>query len=425
MIHRGGVTFTLPPIVRKALKRYKITIVQMPMHSTPEENTRSVVDHLAQAKALSADMAVFPECSATGYHRRVPEQIRRRSIADSLEQIQAQCAALELPAVVGTPFFPGAEEDRIWNAAVAIGADGEIQAVCPKAGLTQSERRFFHPGSTRPTSSLGTVSCSALLCREVRDAEQLLPQLRGVDLAFWPGVISWDNDPYAHPDDDVTIAIAQACARTLGSYLVQCNWPNSVNRPELTAMGGSLVISPTGELVHQCPIDQAGISVVTVDVQDRGGAPSLAHGAARSGIVENPRGWSALSARLDSIPGARVRVVASNATRYTTVGTVGYVAADTLFLTRDRSLHAAVPLPSIQVIDQSRGRGRSALIGGGIGALVGVAGGFIGSYLQDRPAPSFGRHVAEVGGITILVGLIGGAIGAAVGESWVQIFPGR
>jgi hypothetical protein len=47
--------------------------------------------------------------------------------------------------------------------------------------------------------------------------------------------------------------------------------------------------------------------------------------------------------------------VASNATRYTTVGTIGYVAADTLFLTRDGSLHAALPLPSIQLIDRSRG----------------------------------------------------------------------
>jgi hypothetical protein len=141
------------------------------------------------------------------------------------------------------------------------------------------------------------------------------------------------------------------------------------------------------------------------------------------GIAPPLQAQHPLSARLDSIAGARVRVVASNAMRYTTVGTVGYVAADTLFLTRDGSLHATVALPSIQLIDRSRGRGRSALIGGGIGALVGVTGGFIGSYLQDRPAPSFGRHVAEVGGITILVGLIGGAVGAAVGESWVQIFP--
>jgi predicted amidohydrolase len=147
---------------------------------------------------------------------------------------------------------------------------------------TQGERRFFHAGSTRPIFSLGTASCSAILCREVRDTEQLLPQLGGTDLAFWPGVISWDNDPYAHPDDDVTIEIAQTCARILGSYLVQCNWPNSVNRPELTAISGSLVIPPTGKLVHQCPIDEAGISVVTVDVQDRGGAPSLAHEAAHS-----------------------------------------------------------------------------------------------------------------------------------------------
>lgn len=132
-----------------------------------------------------------------------------------------------------------------------------------------------------------------------------------------------------------------------------------------------------------------------------------------------------LSEQLDSIAGARVRVVTSNATRYTVVGTVGHVAANTLFLTRDGNLHASVPLPSIEVIDRSRGRGRAARIGGGIGAVTGAALGLFATYVGDRPAPSPGRHVAEVGAFTLVGGLTFGGIGAAVGESWVQIYPAR
>lgn len=104
----------------------RIAIAQMPMHWTLEENTRSVLAHLDQASALSADLALFPECSVTGYHRRVPGQVSRRAIAASLGRIQARCAALRLPALVGTPFFPSPADDRVWNAAVAIDADGQV-----------------------------------------------------------------------------------------------------------------------------------------------------------------------------------------------------------------------------------------------------------------------------------------------------------
>jgi predicted amidohydrolase len=84
----------------------RIAIVQLPMHPTPDENTRCVLDYMAQAKVLEADLVLFPECATTGYHRGVPGQINRRLVRASLERIQAQCAALELPAIAGTPFFP-------------------------------------------------------------------------------------------------------------------------------------------------------------------------------------------------------------------------------------------------------------------------------------------------------------------------------
>jgi len=241
----------------------RISIVQMPMSWAPEENTRSVLEHLAEAKALAADLVLFPECATTGYHRDVPELISRDTLCEALERIQAQCAALELAAVVGSPFFPSSEDERIWNAAIAIDAVGQIQAICPKMGLTQSECRFFHPGDTRPLFTLGTVPCSVILCREVRDAELLRSQLPETRLLVWPGVIAWDSEA-GQPDNVVTKEIACGCAHTLNAHLVQCNWASSQNRLEQRGMGGSLVISPQGEVLHECPRDEAGIYLVDV-----------------------------------------------------------------------------------------------------------------------------------------------------------------
>ena len=53
--------------------------------------------------------------------------------------------------------------------------------------------------------------------------------------------------------------------------MVQCNWATSVNNPDVRGMGGSLVLAPTGELLHRCPLDTVGISIVEIDPGSRGG----------------------------------------------------------------------------------------------------------------------------------------------------------
>jgi predicted amidohydrolase len=242
----------------------KIAIVQMEMRPTCAENVAGVIDHLHRAKALDADVVVFPECATTGFHRQVPEQVNRRDIADAIARIRSECAALRIAAVVGTPYYPSAEGGEIWNAAVVVDGAGEILAVCPKVGLTKSEGLFFAPGATRPTFSLGSIGCGVMLCREARDGEELRSRSGGARLTFWPGAIAWDSQP-ADPDNVVTPEIASACARTLESYVVQCNWSTSLNNPAIRGMGGSLVLAPTGDILHRCPLDTTGISIVDFD----------------------------------------------------------------------------------------------------------------------------------------------------------------
>lgn len=249
----------------------RVAIAQMPMGWTVEENTRSILVHLEQASALGADVAVFPECATTGFHRRVPQEVSRRGIHRAVRRIRAGCRALGLPAVVGTPWFAPGEEPAPWNAAVAIGARGQVLAVAPKVGLTHSEGAFFRAGADRPAFALGGVSCGTVLCREVRDAADIRTSLADVRVVFWPGAIAWGNDA-SHPENVVTRGIAAACARTLGVHLVQCNWPNALNAPDVSGMGGSLVISPAGEIVHECPADQPGVSIVTLDLDHENAA---------------------------------------------------------------------------------------------------------------------------------------------------------
>lgn len=239
----------------------RVAVAQMPMAWTADENTATILDHLARAKSLSAEVVLFPECAITGYHRRVPEVAAPAVVEASLAQIRAGCAALGVAAVLGTPRF---SEDgaTVVNSAVAIGADGEVLALCEKSGLTASERRYFAPGRVRQRFSIGDAPCCAIFCREIRDLQELRHELEGTRVLFWPGMIHFDLEG-EHPDH-VDVEMAQAFARALGCWLVQCNWPGSLNRPDLAGAGASLVISPAGEVVHRLPRDRCALDLVSL-----------------------------------------------------------------------------------------------------------------------------------------------------------------
>lgn len=226
---------------------------------TAEENLRAVLDQLALARAAGAEAALFPECAVTGYHRRVPELVERGAGEAGIERVRAACAELGIAAVVGAPLATG---EDVRNAVVAIAADGTIAGVTYKAGLTASEQRYFAPGTGRPLFDLCGARCAAVLCREIRDLDALSPLLREAEVVFWPGAIAWDGDE-SHPDH-VDEAMARRFARGVGAYLVQCNWPGSLNRPDAAQLGGSIVVSPDGDLLHRAPLDEAGVWTVNL-----------------------------------------------------------------------------------------------------------------------------------------------------------------
>ena len=75
---------------------------------------------------------------------------------------------------------------------------------------------------------------------------------------------------FAAPDDALPQHVRQAMslARRLSAWIVQANWPNSLNYPELSPRTGrSAVIAPDGEIAFRLP--QATPGVATFALGDR------------------------------------------------------------------------------------------------------------------------------------------------------------
>jgi len=83
------------------------------------------------------------------------------------------------------------------------------------------------------------------------------------DLIFWPGLIG--RAPEADDGTEVHIGQARTLASHARSFVIQANWPNSLNYPDEGAHAGqSVVIDPSGNILLRLPRAEAGIAVFDV-----------------------------------------------------------------------------------------------------------------------------------------------------------------
>ncbi|MBC7601203.1 MAG: carbon-nitrogen hydrolase family protein [Ramlibacter sp.] len=241
----------------------RIAIGQLRMHWTIEENMQSIQNAIVLAHSRGASICSFPELAITGFHRRIVEHAFPEKIAPEVERLKETCAQLNVAVAVGAPTFEGATR---FNSHLLIDQQGQLVQAVRKNGLTAPEATFFTAGTARPSATLHGVRCTAVICREIEDEEEVMAQLEpgSVNLVFWPGQMRPDpdkppQDPPAH------VVQAQNLARRLRAFVVQANWPNALNRPEESAnTGRSAVISDTGELVFRLPEQEPGVAVFTL-----------------------------------------------------------------------------------------------------------------------------------------------------------------
>jgi len=243
----------------------RIAIAQPAMYWTTAENTRCIVASLAVAMQQGASLCLFPELALTGFHRGIREQAEPELVASALQHVRAACREQRVACALGTPTF--AADGTVLNSYVLIDHQGEVVNATAKDGLTPAEATFFARGTTRPVVLFQGRTCATVICREVEDLDAIVAQLagRGVDLVFWPGLVSpveGAADPLAFGTE------VAALARQLGACVVQSNWPNALNKPDASQLGASRVVDASGSVCLQLPYDEAGVGVFTLGERD-------------------------------------------------------------------------------------------------------------------------------------------------------------
>lgn len=240
------------------------------MHWTLADNLAEILAALQTAADAGASLCLLPELALSGFHRRMPESLDPASLAAARLQLSRACQRLRIAAVLGVPELGAA--GQVFNSLLFIDAQGQELACTRKRGLTPSEASFFTPGGARVWVEIDGVLATAVLCRETLDGAAVLPELRAALTApagrpslarviFWPSYIA-ASDPEQAALTEAYRAGAQTLAAELQAWVIQCNWPGSLNQPEARGFGGSVVVSPQGELVSRLPLDAAGLAVI-------------------------------------------------------------------------------------------------------------------------------------------------------------------
>lgn len=243
----------------------RIAIAQPTMYWSGDENTEALLKTLGEAAAQGAQLCVFPELALTGFHRQIAAAAQPTLVAGWLDSVHAACARHALAAVVGAPTF--GNDGRIYNSMLLIDHAGTCAGVVEKKGLTDPEATFFARGNARPVVTLQGRRCTAVICREIEDLDDICTQLQGSapELIFWPGLMAPEKGK-EHLDPPEHVQHAQQLARRTGAFVVQANWPMTLNYPELSATTGkSVVITPAGEIAFALPQAAAGLAVFSLD----------------------------------------------------------------------------------------------------------------------------------------------------------------
>jgi NAD+ synthase (glutamine-hydrolysing) len=258
-------------MVRIALGQINTTVGDL------DGNVDTMSAWTARAMEAGADLICFPELAITGYP---PEDLvlRRTFVDDNLEALEelARRSAGGCAVITG---FVDRSNTGIHNAAALL-RGGVIEARYHKVKLPNygvfDEKRYFVPGLTGCTVRVASSDLGISVCE---DAWAPGPPFDEYARRHVPLVLNINGSPYHRHKIAERLDICRDRARETGAWIVYVNAIGG--QDELVFDGGSMVVSPRGELAHRAAMFEEDLLVVDLDQLEGGQWSAAAEGEAR------------------------------------------------------------------------------------------------------------------------------------------------
>ncbi len=243
-------------MVRVALGQLNTTVGDL------DGNVARMVDWTTRAAEEGAHLICFPELAITGYP---PEDLvlRPRFVEDNLAALDALAVATAGSSCAVMVGFVDRTEEGLHNAAAMI-RDGRVQARYHKIQLPNygvfDEKRYFVPGTAACSVRLASSELGLSVCEDAwygdapfDEYERTRPQV----------ILNINGSPYHHGKGAERLEICRARARQTGAWIVYVNAIGG--QDELVFDGGSMVVSPDGQVIARASMFEEDLVVVKID----------------------------------------------------------------------------------------------------------------------------------------------------------------
>jgi NAD+ synthase (glutamine-hydrolysing) len=245
-------------VIRIALGQINSTVGDL------DGNVEKMAEWTERATEAGADLVCFPELAVTGYP---PEDLvlRPQFVRDNLEALDELARRTSGGCAVLTGFV-----DRtplgLHNAAGLL-AHGEVVARYHKVRLPNygvfDEQRYFVPGETACPVRVNSSALGISVCEDAWWPGPPWEQYARVHAAVIPNI---NGSPYYRGKSIERLEVARARARESGAWIVYVNAVGG--QDELVFDGGSMVVSPSGELSWHAAMFDEDLLVVDLLVPE-------------------------------------------------------------------------------------------------------------------------------------------------------------
>jgi NAD+ synthase (glutamine-hydrolysing) len=245
-------------MVRIALGQINTTVGDL------DGNVRKMAEFSVRATEAGADLLCFPELAVTGYP---PEDLvlRPAFVADNLEALNALARETANGCAVLTGFVDRTEAG-LHNAAGLL-AGGQVVARYHKIQLPNygvfDEQRYFVPGAVGCPVRLASSALGISVCEDAWTPGAPFDEYARERVKVIPNI---NASPYHRHKIAERLEVCRKRAAETGAWIVYVNAIGG--QDELVFDGGSMVVSPQGDLVWHAAMFDEDLLVVDIDVPE-------------------------------------------------------------------------------------------------------------------------------------------------------------
>ena len=221
-------------------------------------NARKVAEMAARAKAMGADLAVFPELTIMGYPPR--DLVEHARFVDAgIETLEKLAQNIALPSFVGFVARNHTGSGKPLHNSAALLSNGRIASVHHKSLLPTydvfDEDRYFEPGAEPQPVEFNGWKFGVTVCEDIwRPVGQLTSRYHGDPVSALArqgaqALLNLSASPFTLGKIKTRRNLLQQLAKQHGIPLIYVNQVGG--NDDLVFDGGSMVVSANGEIVAQ------------------------------------------------------------------------------------------------------------------------------------------------------------------------------